>query len=155
MATRYWLMKSEPEVFSIDDLLKKGRTSWDGVRNYQARNYMRDDMKIGDPVLYYHSNAEPSGVAGLARVASEPKPDPTAWDKNSEYFDPKSPKDNPRWFMVDIEFEEKFNTFLPLAKLKDTRGLEEMVVVQPGSRLSVQPVTKGQYDIIIKLGRGR
>lgn len=151
---RYWLMKSEPDVFSIDDLAAKGVEHWDGVRNYQARNFMRDDMKVGDGVLFYHSNAEPSGVAGMARVAREAYPDHTALDPASPYHDPKSDPANPRWFMVDVEFVERFPALIPLSRLQKTPGLEDMMVTRKGMRLSVQPVTPREWQIVVALGRG-
>ena len=150
--SRHWLMKSEPDSYSIDDLQRDGRTSWEGVRNYQARNYMRDDMKPGDEVLYYHSGANPPGVAGIARVARAAYPDPSALDPDSHYFDPKSSADDPRWYMVDIEFVERFPNFVPLPTLHDTAGLEEMLVNKK-SRLSVQPVAKSEFEIVRTLGR--
>ena len=152
MAKRYWLMTSEPDVYGIDALEKEGSAHWDGVRNYQARNFMRDEMKKGDLVLFYHSNAKPPGVAGIAEVVKEGYPDHTAW-KKGKYFDPKSPKDNPRWFMVDVAFVEKFRTFVPLEELKETPGLEDMKVIKRGMRLSVQPVEKAEFQIVRKLGR--
>jgi predicted RNA-binding protein with PUA-like domain len=145
-------MKSEPDSYSIDDLQRDGRTSWEGVRNYQARNYMRDEMKPGDEVLYYHSGANPPGVAGIARVARAAYPDPSALDPDSHYFDPKSSADDPRWYMVDIEFVERFPNFVPLPTLHDTAGLEEMLVNKK-SRLSVQPVAKSEFEIVRTLGR--
>jgi predicted RNA-binding protein with PUA-like domain len=153
MAKRYWLMKSEPDVYSIADLERDGVTPWEGVRNYQARNFMRDDMRVGDAVLFYHSNASPSGVAGVARVARKAYPDGTAFDPDSEYYDPKSTADNPRWFLVDVGFVKKFAAVIPLAVLKDTTGLEDMLVTQKGSRLSVQPVTPDEWRIVTALGR--
>jgi predicted RNA-binding protein with PUA-like domain len=151
---RYWLMKSEPDSYSIDDLERDGRTSWEGVRNYQARNFMRDDMKPGDKVLFYHSGANPPGVAGLARVARSAYPDPTALDPRSDYHDPKATEEDPRWYMVDIEFVERFPSFVPIATLHDTPGLEEMLINRK-SRLSVQPVTRAELDIVTRLGRAR
>lgn len=149
----YWLMKSEPDCFSIDDLAKapKKTTHWDGVRNYQARNFMRDDMKKGDLVLFYHSNAKPPGIAGVAKIVKESYPDFTAFDPNEKHFDPKSKQEDPRWFMVDIKLVKKFDNFLPLPDLKTVKALEGMVLLQKGSRLSVQPVTKKQYDTVLKL----
>jgi predicted RNA-binding protein with PUA-like domain len=152
-ARRYWLMKCEPESYSIDDLARDGVTSWEGVRNYQARNSMRDDMKVGDGVLFYASNADPSGVAGLAEIAREAYPDPTAFQPDHEYYDAKSDPENPTWMMVDVRFVEKLPHLVPLEVLKRTRGLDKMVVTQKGSRLSVQPVTKAEYDIVVRLGR--
>lgn len=148
----YWLMKTEPDVFGIDDLEVKGKEHWDGVRNYQARNHMRS-MKVGDQILFYHSSVQPPGVAGLAKVAAEAYPDHTSWNKKGKYYDPKSTPDNPRWFMVDVEFVEKFPTFVSLADLRETPGLEDMLVLKKGMRLSVQPVTADQFRIIRKLGR--
>lgn len=152
----YWLMKSEPNAYSIDDLAKEKNktTCWDGVRNYQARNMMRDDMKKGDLVLFYHSNAKPPGVAGTAKVVKEGYPDHTAFDKKSKYFDPKSKKDEPRWMMVDIKLVKKFKRFVSLEELREVKALEGMVLLQKGSRLSVQPVTKKQYETILKLSDG-
>ena len=152
-ANRYWLMKSEPDAYSIDDLAreKNKTTCWDGVRNYQARNLMRDDMKKGDLVLFYHSSTKPPGVAGVARVVRESYPDHTAQDKKSKYYDEKSTADNPRWFMVDIKLVKKFKRLIPLDELKSLKALDGMVLLQKGSRLSVQPVTKKQYETILKL----
>ncbi|HEX8359176.1 MAG TPA: EVE domain-containing protein [Longimicrobium sp.] len=149
---RCWLMKSEPSVYSIDDLGRDGRTSWEGVRNFQARNFMRDDMRVGDRVLFYHSNADPAGVAGLARVARAAYPDPAARDPQSEYFDPRASDEDPRWFMVDLEFVERFPTFVSLDALRQAKGLEKMLVINK-SRLSVQPVTDAEYKIVVRLGR--
>lgn len=140
MARQYWLMKCEPDAYTIEDLERDGTTSWEGVRNYQARNLMRDEMKVGDGVLFYASNADPSGVTGLAKIVREGYPE--------------SSKDDPRWFMVDIGFVERFAGVVSLATLKETKGLEKMKVTQKGSRLSVQPVTKAEYDIVVRLGKG-
>ena len=150
---RYWLMKCEPEAYTIEELKRDGTTSWEGVRNYQARNSMRDDMKLGDGVLFYASNAEPSGVAGVAEISREAYPDHFALQKGHHYFDPDSDPENPTWYMVDIRFVEKFPGVLPLAALKATPGLEKMVVTQKGSRLSVQPVTPAEFEIVLALGR--
>jgi len=152
-AKRYWLVKCEPEAYSIDDLERDGVASWEGVRNFQARNTLRDDMKVGDGVLFYASNAEPSGVTGVAEVAREGYPDSYAFKKGHKSFDPKSDPENPTWYMVDIRFVEKFPGIIPLAELKAAKGLEKMVVVQKGSRLSVQPVTQKEHEIVLKLGR--
>lgn len=132
----YWLMKVEPSAYSIDDLERDGTTNWDGVRNFQARNFIRA-MQVGDKVLFYASSADPSGVTGLAEVSKEPRPEPK----------------DPNWSMVEIRFVKKFKETIPLDTLKQTKGLEQMVVVKKGTRLSVQPVTKPEYDIIAKLGR--
>jgi predicted RNA-binding protein with PUA-like domain len=152
-AKRYWLLKCEPEAYNIDDLARDGEATWEGVRNFQARNTMRDDMKVGDGVLFYASNAEPSGVTGVAEVSREGYPDSFAFQKGHKYFDPKSDPENPTWYMVDIRFVEKFPAIVPLAELKAAKGLEKMVVTQKGSRLSVQPVTKKEHEIVLKLGR--
>lgn len=149
---RYWLMKSEPETFSIDHLATKGSEHWDGVRNYQARNNMRA-MAVGDRAFFYHSSADPTGVAGISRVVREAYPDHTAWDPNSGSFDPKSTEARPLWFMVDVEFVEKFSRVVTLAELKATPGLEQMAVNQRGSRLSVSPVTEAEWEIVCRLGR--
>jgi predicted RNA-binding protein with PUA-like domain len=150
---RYWLLKCEPAAYTIDDLERDGSTTWEGVRNYQARNSMRDDMKIGDGVLFYASNAEPSGVAGVAEISREGYPDPFAFEKGHHYFDPDSDPTNPTWYMVEIRFVEKFPGIIPLGALKATPGLEKMVVTQKGSRLSVQPVTPQEFEIVVGLGR--
>lgn len=153
MAKRYWLMKCEPEAYTIEDLERDGSTTWEGVRNFQARNSMRDDMKRGDGVLFYASNAEPSGVSGVAEISKPGYPDPYAFQEGHKYHDPKSDPDNPTWYMVDIRFVERFPEVIPLSTLKETPGLEKMVVNQKGSRLSVQPVTKEEFEIVRKLGR--
>ena len=151
---RHWLMKSEPDSYSIDNLQRDGRTSWEGVRNYQARNLMRDDMQVGDPVLFYHSGANPPGVAGLAKIARTAYPDRTALDPDSHYFEPKATEEDPRWVMVDIEFVERFPEVVPLGVLHEEPGLEEMLVNRK-SRLSVQPVTAEEYEIVRRIGRKR
>lgn len=147
----YWLMKSEPDVFSISDLEKApGQTThWDGVRNYQARNFMRDSMKVGDQLFYYHSNAEPSGIAGVAEIVKAGYPDSTAFDKKDVHFDPKSDKANPTWYMVDVKFVEAFSEILSLEKLRGIPALKNMVLLQKGSRLSVQPVTAAEWQAVI------
>ena len=151
---KYWLFKSEPSEFSIQDLAaaKKKTTCWDGVRNYQARNMLRDEIKLGDKVLYYHSNAKPSAVVGVATVVKEGYPDHTAFDPNDKHFDPKSKKDEPRWFMVDIQLEQIFENPIPLGDLREVKALEKMELLRKGSRLSVQPVRKSEFDRIVKLG---
>ncbi len=150
---RYWLMKSEPDVYGIDALERDGSTHWDGVRNYQARNFMRDDMKVGDRVLFYHSNATPPGVAGLARVSKEAYPDHTAWDRNDKHYDPKTDPENPRWMMVDIEHVETLPRLVTLAEMRENARLEEMPLLQKGQRLSVQPVEERHYEEILRLAR--
>lgn len=149
-----WLVKTEPEVYSIDDLARDGRTGWDGVRNHQARNFMRDSMKAGDLVLVYHSNADPPGVAGLARVCGEARPDPTAFDPRDPHFDPRSRRESPAWMMVDLEFVERFPSLLPLERLRAEPRLEGMPLLARGQRLSVQPVTKAQFELVLSLARG-
>jgi predicted RNA-binding protein with PUA-like domain len=149
----YWLIKSEPNVYSIDDLRRDRRTAWTGVRNYQARNHMRA-MKKGDLVLFYHSSAEPTGVAGLAKVVKEAYPDPTQFDRKSEYHDPKSPKEDPRWWLVDVGFVERFDEPVPLAAIKAEKRLEDMVLVN-NSRLSVQPVREDEYTRVCAMGGAR
>lgn len=153
MPRKFWLMKVEASVFSIDDLRTAGTTSWEGVRNYQARNFLRDDFQVGDGVLFYHSSSDPSGVAGLAAVSRAGYPDPTAFKKGHEYFDPKSKKDAPTWFTVDVKFEQKFPRVIPLEELKATPGLEQMLVTRRGQRLSVMPVTEAEYRIVCELAR--
>jgi predicted RNA-binding protein with PUA-like domain len=147
----HWLMKSEPTVYSIDDLARDGSTCWEGVRNYSARNNMQR-MKRGDLVLFYHSNAAPPGVAGIARVRKEAYPDHFQWDRNSKYFDSKATKEKPRWFMADVEFVEKFAGLVSLDRLRATPGLGNMVVIKRG-RLSVQPVAREEFEIVKRLGR--
>lgn len=153
---RYWLMKSEPDVFSIDDLKACGSKGepWDGIRNYQARNFMRDDMRVGDLALFYHSNCEVPGVVGVMKVIRTAEPDPAAWDKGSEYFDPKASPENPRWVRVQVQFVEKFAHLVSLAQMKADAALEGMLVVQRGSRLSITPVEQRQFEHIAGLGRG-
>jgi predicted RNA-binding protein with PUA-like domain len=153
MSRRYWLMKVEPSAYSIDDLARDGSTSWEGVRNYQARNFMRDQMQVGDGVLFYASNADPSGVTGLAEIARAAYPDAYAWKKGHTYFDAASTPEKPLWYSVDIRFVERFPRVVSLDTLKSTPGLEDMVVTKKGSRLSIQPVTKREFDIVTKLGR--
>jgi predicted RNA-binding protein with PUA-like domain len=155
MARAYWLLKSEPDVFSIHDLenATDQTTDWGGVRNYQARNYIRDQMKPGDRVLFYHSNAEPSGVAGVAQVRSAAYPDPSAFDGRDPYFDPKSRAENPTWYAVDVQWVQTFRVVIPLARLKADPELVGMEVLQRGSRLSVQSVSKPHFDRVLKLAK--
>ncbi|HRP62035.1 MAG TPA: EVE domain-containing protein [Phycisphaerales bacterium] len=150
--TTCWLMKSEPETYSIDDLARDGRTSWEGVRNYQARNFMRE-MKVGDHVLFYHSSAEPPGVAGLARISREAHPDTAALDQRSSYFDPKATPDNPIWWMVEIEFVERFPNIVALGDLKANAALDGMLVLQRGQRLSVQPVQPAHFRVVCAMAK--
>jgi len=153
MAEQCWLMKCEPDAYTIDDLKRDKKTAWEGVRNFQARNFMRDQMKVGDKVLFYASNAEPSGVTGLAKIARAGYPDEYSWKKGHHYYDPASTKEKPLWYMVDIAFVERFPDTLPLETLKHTKGLQNMMVIRKGARLSIQPVTKAEFDIVVKLAR--
>ena len=148
---KYWLMKSELDVYPWEALVSEGRTHWDGVRNYQARNMMRDDLKLGDIVLFYHSNTKPPHVAGIAKVSREGYPDHTSWDPNSKYFDEKSTPDNPRWMMVDIEAVKEME-MVSLVDIKANPALDDMPLVQRGQRLSVQPVSKEQFEEICRMG---
>ena len=148
---QYWLMKSEPDVFGIDDLERVGREPWDGIRNYQARNFMRDRMQVGDKAFFYHSNAEPIGIAGIMRIASEPYPDPTAFDPEAKYYDPKSDPDKPRWQLIDVEFERKLKRVITLAELRTHPELEEMGLLRKGNRLSIMPVAPEHWEFILGL----
>ena len=156
MPTHYWLMKSEPGEYALEDLKKEeDRTDhWDGVRNYQARNFMRDRMQVGDGVLFYHSGKKPA-VVGTARIVRAGYPDHTAWDPKSRHFDPKSTPENPIWFMVDIQFESEFKRPIPLKELREVAALADMLLLRRGNRLSVMPVTKKEFQTIVKLGRGK
>ena len=147
----YWLMKSEPDAYSIDDLERDGREKWDGIRNYQARNMMRDDMKIGDEVFFYHSNCKEPGIVGIARVASAPYPDPTQFDKKSKYYDAKSSTDNPRWCLVDVEFVRKLTRTITLTELKAQKTLADMILTRKGNRLSIMPVARKHWNKILSL----
>jgi predicted RNA-binding protein with PUA-like domain len=150
---RHWLMKSEPSVFSIDDLARapKQTTSWDGVRNYQARNLLRE-AAVGDGVIFYHSSADPPAAAGTATIARAAYPDASQFDAKSDHYDADSKKDEPRWFVVDVKLDKKFARAIPLAELRATPALEGMVLLRKGSRLSVQPVTPTEWKVICKLG---
>ena len=156
-ARRYWLVKSEPSVFSFDDLVASpaGTTCWDGVRNYQARNSMRDDMRIGDQVFFHHSNADPTAIVGVCEVVREAYPDHTALDPDDPHFDPKSRADAPTWVMVDLRAVELLARPLSLTDLRGVKGLEKMVLLQKGSRLSVQPVTAAEWKIVRQMGMKR
>lgn len=147
---QFWLFKSEPNVFSIADLERspKKTACWDGVRNYQARNFLRDSIKVGDGILFYHSNADPTGIVGIAEVVRSGYPDHTAYDVTGSHFDPKSDPKNPTWYMVDIKHINTFAKPVTLESLKYVKGLEKMVLLQKGSRLSVQPVNKQEWDIV-------
>ncbi|HSS66305.1 MAG TPA: EVE domain-containing protein [Gammaproteobacteria bacterium] len=147
----YWLMKSEPEEFSIDDLKSRPdkKEPWDGVRNYQARNMMRDQMKVGDLAFFYHSSCDMPGIVGVVKIAREGYPDPTAFDPEDDHFDPKSDPDNPRWYLVDVEFVRKLKRVIPLTELKAERALEKMPLTRRGNRLSVMPVTEKEWKHIL------
>ena len=150
---RYWMMKSEPDAFSIDDLARVGTEPWNGVRNYQARNFMRDGMQVGDGVMIYHSNCKVPGIAGLATVASAAYPDATQFDAGSDYFDPKATREAPRWFLVDVAFERKLRRVIPLEEIKrhaDALG-EGFPLTAKGNRLSVFPVTAAQWKLLLAL----
>lgn len=149
----YWLMKTEPDEFSIDDLAKKKTEPWSGVRNYQARNFMRDGMKVGDGVFFYHSSCEVPGIVGIAEVGTAAYPDPTQFDPRSDYFDAASKRTEPRWLMVDVKFKRKLKRNITLAELKEKTQLHDMVLLRPGSRLSVMPVSKTHWDFILGLER--
>ncbi|MSQ07433.1 MAG: EVE domain-containing protein [Dehalococcoidia bacterium] len=151
---RYWLFKSEPTAYSFSDLLKEpNRTAeWDGVRNYQARNFLRDDMQAGDGVLFYHSSANPMAVVGAARIVKPGYPDSTAWDPGSIHPDPKSTPDSPIWYMVDIQGEKSFNRPVTLEEIKANPRLKDMLLVRRGMRLSIQPVTRAEWDEIVTMG---
>lgn len=150
---KHWLMKSEPDVFSIDELKRKGSSLWDGVRNYQARNFMMNDMQVGDEVLFYHSNAEPPGVAGRARVLALAEPDPSQFDKKSEYFEPRASRAKPVWYCVRVEFLEKFPRVISLDELRGVDELSSMLLLKRGQRLSIQPVTSNEFQCILNLSR--
>lgn len=150
---RYWMMKSEPQVFSIDDLARAGTTAWEGVRNYQVRNMMRDEMAVGDRVLFYHSSATPPGVAGLARICGPARPDPASWDPSSPYHDPKCVPGDPRWLLVDLAYEATFPALVPLDALRADPALDGLLVTRKGQRLSVMPVTEAHFAHIVALGQ--
>ena len=147
----HWLMKSEPDAFSIDDLKRKKREAWDGVRNYQARNYMRDGMRVGDKVFFYHSNCAEPGIVGIAEVATDGYPDPSQFDPKSKYFDAGSSRDNPRWMLVDVKFVKKLKRTITLKELQADSALDGMVLLRKGSRLSVQPVEAAHWEHILGL----
>lgn len=153
MSKSFWLMKTEPACYSIDDLLNETITSWDGIRNYQARNFMRDKMQIGDGVLFYHSSTNPAGVTGLAKVCKTAYPDHTAQDPENRHFDPKASKEKPIWMMIDVEFIEKFNKLISISELRSYPELDGMLLFQKGQRLSIQPVEKKHFDFIVKLSK--
>ena len=146
-----WLMKSEPDAYGIEDLKRDRREPWDGIRNYQARNMMRDDMQIGDKVFFYHSNCKDVGVVGVMKVASKPYPDPTQFDPESNYYDPKSNPDDPRWCLVDVQFVKKLSRTISLAEIKAHPGLDDMILVRKGNRLSIMPVSEDHWNLILGL----
>lgn len=150
---KYWLFKSEPSAYSIDDLKRDKVEPWDGIRNYQARNFLRDKIKKGDLVLFYHSNTKSPGVVGLARAAGGAHPDPTQFDSKDAHYDPKSLKDAPRWYLVNVRFVEKFQCEVTLEYLKSKRQFSQMTLTKKGSRLSIQPVSQIHFDLILKKGR--
>lgn len=153
MARNYWLFKTEPSTFSFDDLLNAPNrtTAWDGVRNFQARNMLRDQVAVGDRVFIYHSSADPTGIAGIAEVVRAGYPDPSAFDKKDSHFDPKSDPKNPTWYLVDVRAVETLPRFITLDDLRKVKGLEDMVLLKRGSRLSIQPVKAAEWEIITKL----
>lgn len=155
MAKRYWLMKSDPGTYGLAELKKekKQTTCWDGVRNYQARNFMRDEMKKGDGVLFYHSRQELPAVVATCTIVRASYPDATQFESKSKYFDPKATKENPRWVMVDIRLDKEFESPVSLAQIREMPGLDEMMVARKGSRLSIQPVTPEEWKIVVKTGR--
>jgi predicted RNA-binding protein with PUA-like domain len=150
----YWLMKSEPDVFSFSDLKSRPKKTepWNGVRNYQARNFMRDEMKVGDLILFYHSSCEIPGVAGVARVSSTPYPDATQFDKKSEYYDAKATPENPRWILIDVSYERDLKNHVSLEEIRKHPELSPMRLLQKGNRLSILPVSKEEFNFIVKLG---
>lgn len=148
MAKQYWLFKSEPSEFSIDDLKRVSCESWGGVRNYQARNFMRDQMHVGDMLLFYHSSCPKPGVVGVAKIVKEAYPDASAFDKSSAYYDPKSDPENPRWLMVDVEFVEKFDRLIELKELRENSKLNDMLILRKGNRLSITPLKKSEFQAI-------
>ncbi len=145
----FWLMKSEPDAYSIDDLKRDKREPWDGIRNYQARNMMRDDMRVGDKVFFYHSNCKEPGVVGVMKIASKPYPDPTQFDPDSKYYDAKSNPDDPRWILVDVAYVKKLKRTITLSEIKAHPELGDMVLTRKGNRLSIMPVTEDEWEIIL------
>ncbi|MBS1718592.1 MAG: EVE domain-containing protein [Armatimonadetes bacterium] len=147
---QYWLMKSEPDTYGIDDLERAGKPSmWEGCRNYVVRNYLRDEMQEGDMAFFHHSNSKPSGIIGTMKIVGQPYPDPTQFDPNSHYYDPKSPRDKPRWVVRDVVFERKFKRIISLDEIRTIPGLEQMGVIRKGNRLSIQKVTPEEWKIIL------
>lgn len=155
MPRKYWLIKSEPTAYSIDDLKRDKTTLWEGVRNYQARNFMMKEMKTGDEALFYHSSAEPPGAVGVAEVSGAAEPDPTQFDSTDSHYDPKATPADPIWFCVRVKFKEKFARQVTLAELRERKELQDMVLLQKGSRLSIQPVTEKEFKLVSKLGSSK
>lgn len=147
----YWLMKSEPDAYSIDDLERDGREPWDGIRNYQSRNTMRDDMQVGDRAFFYHSSCKVPAIVGIMRIASDAYPDPTQFDESSKYYDPKSTREEPRWMLVDVEFERRLKRPIPLTELKEHPGLEDFLLLKRGNRLSIFPVSAKHWKTVLGL----
>ncbi len=150
---RYWLFKSEPSAYSYDDLVREGVGTWDGVRNFQARNFLRDDMKPGDLVLFYHSSIDPTAVVGVAEVVREGYPDHTAWDPKNKHFDPKSTREKPQWYMVDVKARERFPHQVTTEEMRGNARLAGMMLLRRGMRLSIQPVTKEEFEAVCAMGR--
>lgn len=155
MPKRYWLFKSEPDVYSLADLKRDKKTYWEGVRNYQARNLLRDEVQAGDGVLFYHSRVKPMVIPGTAKVVRPGYPDPAQFDAKSKYHDPKSSPDNPRWFVVDVAFDEEFAHPVTRDEMQEMAALKGMMVLKRGARLTIQPVTRREWEAIVKRGRGR
>ena len=153
LPTRYWLLKTEPETFSFDDLLEVGKEGepWDGIRNYQARNFMRDNMEVGDKIIIYHSNTTPPGIAGLAEVVAPAEPDVTAFDPKSKYYDPKSKKDNPTWVCVRVGKAKKLKNYVSLTELRESGKSPDMLLLRKGQRLSIQPLCQEEFEDILEL----
>ncbi len=154
---RHWLMKSEPDDFSIDDLARVGTEPWTGVRNYQARNFMRDGMRVGNPVFFYHSNADVPGIYGLAEVASTAYPDPTQFEKTSKYYDEKATRETPRWFLVDVRYVRTLARPIALSEIREHAEAlgEEFALIRKGARLSVLPVSSAQWNLLLSLEKKR
>lgn len=148
MSTQYWLIKSEPTTYGIDHLKADRKTAWTGVRNFQARNFMRDDMRIGDQILFYHSNCKEPGIYGIAKVASAPYPDPTQFDSKSDYYDPKATNEKPIWYVVDVAFVKKLKESVLLETIRADKRLKDMVILRPGNRLSVTPISSQDFDTL-------
>jgi len=155
MSKRYWLIKSEPTAYSIDDLKRDKSTLWEGVRNYQARNFMMKEMSVGDEALFYHSSAEPPGAVGVAEVSGPAEPDPTQFDSKDDHHDPKSTPADPIWYCVSVKFKQKFARQVSLAELRELKELQNMVLLRKGSRLSIQPVTENEFKLVCKLGSSK